>query len=366
MARELTPARVPPPGRIIRRELEARGWTQKDLAHIMDRPEQTISQIVNAKKAITPETALQLAAAFGTSAELWLNLEASYQLHQTRQEEGNDPEISRKSRLYSLVPLTEICKRGWMQCQGSLEEMEREVCDFLGITTVDEVPQLAVSFRQSEIGDPQVAAEMAWVKRVEHLAQRQRVAGFDRGQLEAAIPDLLNHAVRARDVSRVPPFLQDLGVHFVIVPHLSKTYLDGAAFRLCGHPVVALTLRYDRIDNFWFTLLHELAHIVADHEGGYLDDLDEEADTPEEVEANRLARDWLIDPNGFEAFVTATQPYFSREKITAFAEHVGRHPGIVVGRLQHEGVVGYSHLRSLLVEVSPHLEEWIDTPGPGA
>lgn len=68
---------MPPPGRIIKRELEARGWTQKDLAHIMDRPEQTISQIVNAKKRITPETALQLAAAFGTSAEFWLRLEAS-------------------------------------------------------------------------------------------------------------------------------------------------------------------------------------------------------------------------------------------------------------------------------------------------
>lgn len=78
------PARVPPPGRTIKRELEARGWTQKDLAHIMDRPEQFISQLVNAHKRITPETALQLADAFGTSADLWLNMEASYQLYQAR------------------------------------------------------------------------------------------------------------------------------------------------------------------------------------------------------------------------------------------------------------------------------------------
>lgn len=364
MRGQLTAARVPPPGRIIRRELDARGWTQKDLAHIMDRPEQTISQIVNAKKAITPETALQLAAAFGTSAELWLNLEASYQLHQTRQEEDH-PDISRKSRLYSLVPLSEICKRGWVRCGGTLEDMERRVCDFLGIATPDEVPELAVSFRQSDIGDPEVAAEMAWVKRVEHLAQQQMLGDFEWERLEGAMDDLLACATTARDVRRVPPLLQDLGVHFVIVPHLSKTYLDGAAFRLDGNPLVALTLRHDRIDNFWFTLLHELAHIVADHQGGYLDDLDEEADTPEEIEANRLARDWLIDRDELQAFVNATDPYFSREKIIAFAEYVQRHPGIVLGRLQHEELVPYKNLRDLLVPVEVYLKPWIDRAGLG-
>ena len=86
MSATVGPARVPTPGRIIRRELEARGWTQKDLAHIMDRPEQTISQIVQGRKRVTPETALELASAFGTSADLWLNLEAAYRLHRARQE----------------------------------------------------------------------------------------------------------------------------------------------------------------------------------------------------------------------------------------------------------------------------------------
>ena len=80
------PERVPAPGRIIRREMEARGWTQKDLAHIMDRPEQVISQIVRGRKRVTPETALELASAFGTSADLWLDLEANYRLHRDRDE----------------------------------------------------------------------------------------------------------------------------------------------------------------------------------------------------------------------------------------------------------------------------------------
>jgi len=79
---KLRPARATPPGRIIRRELEAQGWTQKDLAEITGQPEQVISQIIQGRKQVTPETALQLAAALGISADLWLNLEANYQVHQ--------------------------------------------------------------------------------------------------------------------------------------------------------------------------------------------------------------------------------------------------------------------------------------------
>jgi len=363
MGANLKPARVPPPGRIIRRELDARGWNQKELAHIMDRPEQTISQIVNGKKLITPETALQLAAAFGTSAELWLNMEASYQLYQARKEQ-DDPDIVRKSRLYSLVPLTEVRRRGWIQCGDSLDQIEQAVCDFLDIATPNEVPQLAVSFRQSDIGDPEVAAQIAWVKRVEHLAREQTVGQFDRGRLRAAVPDLLAYASKAEDVNQVPTFLHQLGVHFVIVPHLSQTYLDGAAFRLNSHPVVALTLRYDRIDNFWFTLMHELAHIIADHEGGYLDNLDEEDANPVEIEANRMARDWLIDADVLAAFVDAVAPYFSEKKIRSFARNQARHPGIVLGRLQYEKLVPYKNLRKLLVPVKKHMEAWIDRAEP--
>jgi len=85
----------------------------------------------------------------------------------------------------------------------------------------------------------------------------------------------------------------------------------------------------------------------------------------QEIEANRLARDWLIDPEALRPFVTATEPYFSRERVIAFAEDQGRHPGIVVGRLQHEEVIPWKNLRELLVGVADYLERWIDRVGPG-
>ncbi|RLC89565.1 MAG: addiction module antidote protein, HigA family [Chloroflexi bacterium] len=363
MSANLIPARVPPPGRIIRRELEARGWTQKDLADIMGRPEQTISQIVTARKQITSDTALQLAAAFGTSPDLWLGLEADYRLHLARKA-SNHSEVKRKSRLYSRVPLTEIIRRGWIRKLDTLEELEQEVCSFLEVSSLEEQPAMAVSLRRSEVYEAELAAQVAWIKRVEHPARAQVVGNFDRARLEAALPELLTLAAAVEGLQQIPDFLQTLGVHFLIVPHLPNTYLDGAAFRLDDHPVLALTLRYDRIDNFWFTLMHELAHIIAGHEGLYLDNLDKPAESPEEAEANQMAQDWLIDAAALEQFVAATAPYFSHQKIKAFAATQHRHPGIIVGQLHHDQVIEYSHSRRFLVKVSPYLGAWIDVPAP--
>jgi HTH-type transcriptional regulator/antitoxin HigA len=360
---ELRPARVTPPGRIIRRELDARGWTQKDLAEITGRPEQVISQIIQGRKQITSETALQLAAAFGTSADLWLNLEANYQLDRARQTFGPS-EIERRSRLYTIAPVNELVKRGWIQASDSVDDLERQVCAFLGIASLAEQPCLAVNFRQGQAATPETAAEIAWVKRVERLVRAQTVAAYNPKRLRAALPDLLAFSNDPGGVKHAPDWMRGLGVHFVIVPHLPHTYLDGAAFTFEDHPVVALTLRHDRIDSFWFTLLHELAHIVAGHTGLYLDNLDVQNENQAESEANRLARNWLIDPDAFARFVAAHKPYFSRDAVRAFAESQGRHPGIIVGRLHYENLIPYKNLRAWLVKARPHLQAWIDVAEP--
>jgi HTH-type transcriptional regulator/antitoxin HigA len=363
MDQQLKPARVFPPGRVLSEELEARGWTQKDLAAIIDRPIQTINEIVRGTKQITAETALELAAAFDTSPEFWTNLEANYRLYLARKKK-DEQAIVRKSCLYSLAPIPELVKRGWIQDTNSTDKLEQEVCNFLGISSLDEELELLVNFRYTATQQPEANAQIAWIKRVEHLAKTQTVAEFDLVKLDRAIPEILAYARNARDIVRIPSLLMELGVHFVIVPHLPKTYLDGAAFYLDRNPVVALTLRHDRIDAFWFNLMHELGHIVAGHQGFYLDNLDDGDINDEEREANQLARDWLIAPKAFATFAQITKPYFSKEKIGLFAQSQRRHSGLVLGRLQHEEYVGYQHLRSLLIKVKPFLKDWIDVSAP--
>ncbi len=361
MIQQLIPARAVPPGRILSRELKARGWTQKDLAQIMGRPEQVISEIVRAKKRITSGTALELADALGGSPQLWMNLEANYRLVMSvhrKKEKG----IARRSTLYSMAPVGELLKRGWVKRTDSVEELEEEVCSLLGISSPDRKPRLDASFRHTKGRQPDRNSLICWVNRVKRLAREQDSIRFNRAKLDKAIPRIVSHARAVEDVRNIPGLLRSLGVHFLIVPHLPRTYLDGAAFYMRGKPIVALTLRHDRIDSFWFTLMHELAHIVAGHKGMYLDDLDQHSSGSKEREANRMASNWLVGENDYVSLVKEASPSFSGQKIIRFGGIQRRHPGIVLGRLQNDKKVGYKHLRQLLEKVSPHLERWIDVP----
>ncbi len=229
-----------------------------------------------------------------------------------------------------------------------------------------------VSLRHSDTHSPEEYAKIAWVKRVEHLACSQPAADFDLERLRGNISNITALAENPADAVRLPDLLRALGVRFLIVPHLPSTYIDGAALFVDGQPVIATTLRYDRIDYFWFTILHELAHILLghpvqldslfDHERENDDQAVDEPFTKEEKAANELAIRWLLDPDELTDFINRVSPYFSNAKIQAFAEQQHRHPGIILGQLQHRGEVSYSHLRSMLVKVRPYLEEWVDVP----
>ncbi|QYO64440.1 HigA family addiction module antitoxin [Leptolyngbya sp. 7M] len=158
MSQQLVPAEVCPPGDILIEELEARGWTQKDLAEIMQRPVQTINEIIKGAKQITPETAIQLAEVFETSPQFWLNLENNYRLHLAHKDRFNQ-QIGRRSQIYQLLPIPELIKRNWMAATKSTEELEQEVCRFLGILSLDQHPkQIGINFRYTSSRQPEANA----------------------------------------------------------------------------------------------------------------------------------------------------------------------------------------------------------------
>ena len=142
------PAEVFPPGAFIKEELEERGWTQDDLAKILDKPLPTINQILNGKRAVIPDTALRLAAAFGTSAEFWMNLESAWQLRQANQP-SDVSRVRTRARLYELAPVRELERRGWIKKTATAEEMERELEAFFCVESLDKVPSLRVAARAS-------------------------------------------------------------------------------------------------------------------------------------------------------------------------------------------------------------------------
>lgn len=372
MEQTLRPARPVPPGRILRQELDERGWTQRDLAAILGRPEQMVSEIINGTKQITPETSLELAQAFGVSPEFWYNLEANYRLELAKRQDRDDT-ISRRSRLYDAFPLQEMARRGWLKLSEPADALEAEVSRFLGfdLATLPEAVTVAARFRCSTAREPAAYAQLAWLCRAEQLARQQTVATWKPEHVQPLIAELTALTARAEDIVGVPQVLANRGVRCVFLRHLGKTYLDGAAFYVDGEPCVALTLRYDRIDSFWFTLLHEVGHLAEGGGTSHLDILEdsqgknggsepgkEEIDS-HEAQADQLASQWLIAPDALQSFVASTHPYFSKARIEAFAASQGRHPGIVLGRLQRAGLVPYKNLRGLLVKVSPYLKEYI-------
>ncbi|MFQ5853975.1 MAG: HigA family addiction module antitoxin, partial [Candidatus Binatia bacterium] len=110
----LRPFRPIRPGEILQEELDTRRWTQADLAEILGRPVQAINEIITGKKAITPDTALALSLALGTSPKYWLNQESAYRLDLLHERRSNGEDIARRSRLYTVTPVKELIKRRWI------------------------------------------------------------------------------------------------------------------------------------------------------------------------------------------------------------------------------------------------------------
>lgn len=356
MTERLTPAEVFPPGDFIKEEMEERGWSQADLAHILSRPVQTVNEILSGKKSITPETARELAAAFGNSPELFLNLENAYRLFLAP---GETSKVSRRAKLYGKAPVRELIKRGWIRGSSDIGELEKQVRDFLGVKSLDDDPPCAFAARKSDGYDEYSPGQIAWFCRCRQLALgRLPSRPFDARSFRAVPPTLPKEYADIATLDRLPAQLARRGVILVLLEHLPGTKIDGGAFWVEGHPVVALSLRYDRVDSFWFTLLHELAHIVLHKELAVLDvDLVGPTAAPSgekpatEQEADRKAQEWLVPEQELVQFIRETSPYYSHDRIARFAEQLGVHVGVLVGRLQHRGEIGWGHSRKYLVKV---------------
>ena len=345
------------PGEYISEELEARGWTQDDLARIMGRSLPAINKIISAKAPLTTETAMDLGAAFGTSAEVWLNLEAVYRLAQSNRP---NEDISRRARLYTLAPVKSMQKRRWLSETKTTGLLEAELCKFYSVSTLDEFPDLKMAARASGAGEEETrAARLAWGMRIVNLARELRAQSFDKTRLEEGVRKLRELAGKAEGAGLVPDLLATLGIRFVVVEHLPRTKIDGAALWLSEkEPLIGMSLRYNRIDYFWHTLMHEISHIRhgdeavdADLRGG------REPESKVERRADAEAAGNLIDPTRLEGFRRAHGDSWSRGAILRFAEQMGIHPGIVVGQLQHCGIIPYSSHRQMLVKIRHYVLE---------
>lgn len=356
----MTIAKAFPPGDFIKEELEARGWTQQSLAEIIGRQTSVVSAIVNGKRAISLDIAAELSSAFGTSVDYWMNLEKSYQQFVRGR---SDDSIVRRSTLFQLAPVKEMIKRNWIEPSADWSVVEKELLAFLEMKSLHDDPTVFThAAKKANPNEPATPAQAAWLIRAKRLARAVQAARFSEASFAEAIRSVRRLMENPEDIGQVPRVLAESGVRFLIVENIAHAKMDGACFWLNDHsPVIAIAMRYDRIDNFWYVLTHEMGHI-NNRDGlnsGPVWDVNlvgEDAvpfDQKSEMEkrADLFAQQTLIDQAAMENWIARTSPLYSKARIVAFARMNHVHPAIVLGQLQHREEVDWSHSREMLVKI---------------
>lgn len=332
-----------PAGGFLADELEARGWTQAEFAAILDRPAQFVSEIISGKKEITRESAAQIGAALGTSAEMWLSLQDKYFLWKQNQDAKAQSELDdvrRRARLNEKGPIAVLRKAGVLAGK-SLGDLEGEVLRFFELTSLDEEPSLAAAAKRSNLGEGLSLLQTSWLYMVRHASREKVPTGrYSREDLEALGAALPRIARTPEDFAVLPDKLGEVGVRLVYVPGLPGAKIDGCAMLVDDTRVIGLSGRGKRLDKVLFALIHEIAHHTHDHvkedapivETIEVDDdsHDQSDEANQEREANDTAARWVL-PNGLPPLPER----LSGPWVVETAAEAGVAPIVLIGHLQH-------------------------------
>ena len=348
-------ADVQSPGEFIRGLMQARGWTQTDLAYALGAPTASVNQILNDKRAISNNMARALGAAFECDPVQIARIQAEWDILSADEPEDG---IAARARILSRYPLREMVRRGWVDPEHGKGSLEEQVCRFFGVESLDDVPHISHSAKKTRYDEAIPPEQLAWLYRVRQIAAEMTTPPYDRSKLDEAVDQFSRLRAEPDGVRYVPRLLEAAGVRFVVVEGIANSAIDGVCFWLDERtPVVGLSMRYDRIDNFWFVLRHECAHVLHRHgvDSAIVDcDLDggpqQEHISEEEKLANTEAADFCVPLSKMESFYIRKKPYFAEREVVAFAKRVGTHPGLVVGQL-HRRLGRYDLLRKHLVKV---------------
>jgi len=310
-----------------------------------------------------------LGATFDLPAEEFAELQTRWSLFNAAEP---DAEMRTRVAAQSQYPLRAMIKRGWIRDTSEGVSAHNELCRFFGVNSLDSISELSHAAKKSTVGNL-TGEQLVWLYRVRQIAKEMTPPQFNPSKLQDAIAAFSELRTYPDGVRYVPRLLNNAGVRFVVVEPLPGSKIDGVCFWLGKQsPVIGLSMRFDRIDNFWFVLRHECAHVRHKHgmSAAILDaDLDGDIQASineEERLANEEAADFCVPAEKMESFYLRKRPFFAEREVVAFAKRVKVHPGLVVGQLQRR-MGRYDFLRPHLVKVRSHLaaammmDGWGDT-----
>ncbi|MDD4641702.1 MAG: HigA family addiction module antitoxin [Bacteroidales bacterium] len=337
--KNLKAARKFGPGYFIREQMEMRGWVQEELADILGISTKHLSSILQDKQSLSIENAKKLSSAFNTSPQYWLNLDNDYRLWLEHEKREQTATVESKAIIYSRMPVRDMMKKRWLQPTRDLKELTGEVKKFWGIPELDfaflEEAVLPLCKKSEAYNQFNASYAATWFQMAKTYSLSFKTPAYNKGVLENLYKNLADYTTLANGIEMFIKELNACGVKFFVLPHLEKTYLDGAAFLLDGAPVIVYTARYKRIDNFWFTVAHEIAHVLKhlnEKTPFILDNLREQTPDKQEEEANKLAAKHLKHTEILE-YLKPHFNYLTVGKIEKCSEAVNIHPAIIIGAL---------------------------------
>lgn len=345
------------PGFFIKEELAERGWTQADLAEVLGISLKHLNQMIMGTKAITIEMATLLGGVFGQSPHYWLNLYTNYKL---RLEETAEVEkrTSIKAHIYTYMPVAEMVKREWLPAWNrDVSVLVKNVKKFWGIDEIDFSfleEELLPIFRKSTAFKFNQCFALCWYQMAKKCAGSYEVPEYDKRGLTRLANGMAEYSYIHDGLEDFLSDLNQVGVKFFVLPHLQKTYTDGAAFWDGGNPTIVWTGRHKREDNFWFTLAHEIAHIILhlrSKKSFFIDCEKSESDDREE-EANAFAASSV---KRAEMLRLMGSGHITYANVQRCADKLKISPALIVGQLHHIGRLPSSHLRRFISNATDHI-----------
>ncbi len=337
------------PGDTILDLMEERDWNQVELANRLGFSTKHLNQLIKGKVTLTYDTAQKLERVLGSTVSFWMNRESKYRQHVARLE----AEENFKNWIDWLndVPVNELKKIGAIEDIRSIEsnkpKLVEHLLSFFGVASPEEwrnyYGSMSASFRKTKVEQADNGAISAWLRLGEIEAEKTNAPKYSRSKFEGAVKQIRELTVQspADFESILFELCLEAGVKLILVKAIPKSHVSGVARWLNGHsPIIQLSLYGKTNDKFWFTFFHEAAHILL-HSGEksdiFLDNTEFRSQNQQEREANTWAGNMLI-PEEYRFDLLSLR---SRDEIIEFSRKINIHPGVVVGRLQHEGQISH-------------------------
>ncbi len=329
-----------PPGETLAEVLETIDMTQKELAKRMGRPLKTINEIIKGRTALTPETAIQLERVLGIEASFWNNLECVYRETLCRIREGEKSEELVKWA--KQFPIKKIIEYKWID-ECKTQNIGEQMLEYFGVASPEAYMNIwsnvepSVLYRKANKSRVDDFALHAWLRQGEILAKNKKVNRYDAVKLKRNLTAITKVSCLSVEewIPNLEKILEECGIKILFVPELKNLPISGITRLLNdGSFLIQLTLRYKSDDQVWFSIMHEIGHILLHKKYDYTyNDVPVDVRKLMEKEANEFAAEQFIPQqvsnNRLGAFVT-------EQELVELAEELGIAAGIVAGRWQHE------------------------------